>query len=673
MTSTQPQDASERHLRFRPDIEGLRAVAILLVVLYHAGWRWASSGFLGVDVFFVLSGFLISGLLLDEVTATGRVSLTRFWARRARRLLPAAALITLVVLALNAALLSPFDQIDFAATARAFAVYVSNVLFAIRSTDYFGGAAVRDPLLHSWSLSVEEQFYLFFAPLMLALAAWSRASGSEVMRRRFTQLVVLGSIASFAGCLLLVRRYPVIAFYALPSRAWEFGLGALAVVAARRIGKLGHGTLEIMSIAGLLAMLGAASFVKEGSVAPLGITTLLPALGTVALILGGAGTRPTLVGRALATAPMRLVGRLSYSWYLWHWPMLVYLRDRVPNPSLLLSVGVALSSLIPAAITYKLIESPIRFSKGLQHRARQVVLGAIALAVFTALAATAASQYARHTLATPRYANILAARAQPRTYADGCQVSLTAVVSPPCKYGPGTNDTTIVLFGDSHAAQWFPAFDSLATLRGWTLVNLTKRGCPSVSATFLNPRLGRAYTECDTWRQYAIDRIVKLRPTLVVVTNARSYNLIVGNERPHTDSSAVARRIWHDAMIKTLVALAPSKALRIVLEDTEHPSVDVPTCLVQNIDDPERCAVSAQRTPDSVASSSERNAVFSVPGVAYISMNDVICPAGHCPAIQDGLVRYQDNSHISVRFAKSLVPSLSAALSRALTAPPRPK
>ena len=665
-----PQHYDERHLRFRPDIEGLRAVAILLVVLYHAGWRWASSGFLGVDVFFVLSGFLISGLLLDEITATGRVSLTRFWARRARRLLPAATLVTLVVLVLNAALLSLFDQISFAATARAFAVYVSNVLFAMRSTDYFGGAAVRDPLLHSWSLSVEEQFYLFFAPLMLALAAWSRASGPEVMRRRFLQLVVLGSVASFIGCLFLVRRYPVIAFYALPSRAWEFGLGALAVVAARRIGKLGHGTLEIMSIMGLLAMLGAASFVKEGSVAPLGITTLLPALGTLALILGGAGARPTLVGRALATAPMRLVGRLSYSWYLWHWPMLVYLRDRVPSPSLRLSVGVALLSLVPAAITYKLIESPIRFSKGLQSRARQVVLGAVGLALFTALAATAASWYARHTLASPRYRNVLAARIQPATYANGCQVSLTAVVSPPCEFGPGTNDTTLVLFGDSHAAQWFPAFDSLATLRGWKLVNLTKRGCPSISTTVFNPRLERAYTECDTWRTYAIKRIVTLRPTIIVVTNARSYNVVVGGATPHTDSSDVARRAWHDGMIETLRALEPSQARRVVIEDTPQPKTDVPTCLVKHIDNPDRCASTTERATNPVATNAEHEAVLSIPGVAWVSMNDAVCAAGSCPAIQDGLVRYQDASHLSVRFTRSLVPALSTALTRALAAPP---
>ena len=255
--------AEERHLRFRPDIEGLRAVAIALVVLYHAGWRGARAGFLGVDVFFVLSGFLITGLLLDELTATGRVSLTKFWARRARRLLPAAALVTLVVLIASAVWLSPFDQRTFADTARAFAAYGSNILFAWRSTDYFGGAAVRDPLLHTWSLSVEEQFYLFFAPAMLVVALWLRQRGPEVARRRFTIAAIAVTLISLAGCVVLTRRYPVIAFYALPDRAWEFGLGALAVLAARRAGKLSWIALDLLALLGIVAIVASSALFRE--------------------------------------------------------------------------------------------------------------------------------------------------------------------------------------------------------------------------------------------------------------------------------------------------------------------------------------------------------------------------------------------------------------------------
>jgi peptidoglycan/LPS O-acetylase OafA/YrhL len=659
----------ERHLRFRPDIEGMRAVAILLVVLYHAGWRRAQSGFLGVDVFFVLSGFLITGLLLDEVAAKGRVSLTKFWARRARRLLPAAAVVTLAVLVLNAVFLDPFEQKTFAETARAFAVYGSNILFAIRSTDYFGGAAVRDPLLHTWSLSVEEQFYVFFAPAMLIMAAWTRSRGPAVARWRFIVTTSLVTLVSLAGCLLFVRRYPVIAFYALPARAWEFGLGALTVIAARKADRLGRGALEVLAVMGLAAVVGSAVLLREGAGPPLGIRTLIPTIGAVALILAGAGAHRTLVARALSLSPVRLVGRLSYSWYLWHWPALVYLRALVPEPSLRLSGAVAVLALLPAGATYVLVESPIRFSVPLQRRGRQVVIAALLLAVITAGAATAAARYSDWVLGTPRYASILSARVKARTYSDGCQVGLLAVTSPECRYGPASNDTTVVLFGDSHAAQWFPAFDSVATMRGWSLVNLTKTGCPTVLIAVPNSKLGRRYTECDVWRQYAIDRVVALKPTLVVVTNERSYNVFVGSVELLTDSSSVARREWHDALVRTLTSLAPSGAKLVVLEDTPQPGRDVPRCLVKNIKATHRCTADVRRALNPESFAAERLAVAAVPRAAYVTLNPFICEGGKCPAVQNGIVRYQDESHLSVRFVTSLAPELSRTLSRTLAGP----
>ena len=658
--------ARERHLQFRPDIEGLRAVAILLVVLYHAGWRRIDGGFLGVDVFFVLSGFLISGILVDEIDATGTVSLTQFWARRARRLLPAAAFILLVVLVMNAVLLSPFEQITFADTARSFAVYASNILFAIRSTDYFGGAAIRDPLLHTWSLSVEEQFYLFFAPSLLLLAWWARSRGPDAFRRALTIAAIAISIVSLVGVLLLVPRYPVIAFYSLPARAWEFGLGTLALLAVRRATQLNRSALELLGLAGLGAVLASAVIVKEGVTPPLGLITLLPTLGTVALIVSGAGATPPLVARLLSLAPLRLIGRLSYSWYLWHWPMLVYLREVRPEPSTKLSLAIALASLIPAAATYAWVESPIRFSARLRQRSRQVVVAAVLLAAATVAAGSGATAYANRTLRTPRYAAITQSRVSARTYADGCQVPLLAVESPPCKYGPGTNDTTIVLLGDSHAAQWFPAVDSMATLRGWTLVNLTKTGCPTVTIGVTNPNLGRRYTECDRWRESAIRRTVQMRPTLVLIANAHTYNVIVGGADPLTDSSDVAVKEWADGLSRTLGALGPSGARLVVLEDTPRPFVDVPRCLVKFIDTPARCDLDATRSLNPRQSAAERAAVAAVPGATYISLNDAICDSRSCVAQRDGLVRFRDNSHISVRFAASLAARLSQALSSAL-------
>ncbi|MEO7458046.1 MAG: acyltransferase family protein [Gemmatimonadaceae bacterium] len=659
------------HLRFRPDIEGLRAVAIVFVVLYHAGLHRAGGGYLGVDVFFVLSGFLISGIIVDEIARTGTLSLTNFWARRARRLLPAAALVTFVVLIANAVLLSPFEQVPRAETAEAFAVYGSNILFAVRSTDYFGVAAVRDPLMHTWSLSVEEQFYLFFAPLLLLLAVWARRHGPDVFKRRLGIITVVLSLISVVGCLVLARRYPVVAFYVLPPRAWEFGLGVLALLGMRRFSRVTALPLELLSIVSFIGLLASATLLHEGRAQPLGPATLIPVLCTVGVLLGGAGARQTLVARGLSLAPMRLVGRLSYSWYLWHWPAFVYLREVVPSPSRSLTLAVAVLSLVPAAITYWLVESPIRFSARLQKRPMLAVGGAVILAALTAAAGWGAVQYANHTLASPRYAAITSARSKSRVYADGCQVSLLDVTSPKCAYGPARNDTTVVLFGDSHAAHWFPAFDSVATMRGWTLVNLTKTGCPSVDVPLFN--LGRRYTECEQWRQYAINRIVTMHPTMVVVTNMRTYNIALAEPQPLTDTSGVARREWHDGLVKTLTGLAASKAHVLVLEDTPQPGFDVPRCLVKYIDKPAECDVTAKRALSPAMAGSERHATSLVPGAAYFSMNESICDGDTCPASHAGMVRYADKDHLAVKFSASLAPALSQALTRVLReSPPLP-
>ena len=214
---------------------------------------------------------------------------------------------------------------------------------------------------------------------------------------------------------------------------------------------------------------------------------------------------------------------------------MVYLRELVREPSLPLSLAVALLSLVPATITYHLVEQPVRFSPRLARRVVPVLAGAVVLAVLTYAGAVGAKRYADGVVSSPRLAPVLAARAMPRIYADGCQLQLLATESPPCEYGPARNDTTVVLFGDSHAAHWFPALDSVAALRGWKLVNLTKTGCPATSVTVTN--LGRRYFECDAWRARALERIVRLRPTLVVFSNDKTYRVVVGDTLLLADSS----------------------------------------------------------------------------------------------------------------------------------------
>jgi hypothetical protein len=336
----------------------------------------------------------------------------------------------------------------------------------------------------------------------------------------------------------------------------------------------------------------------------------------------------------------------------------------VPSPSLNFSFAVGALSLVPAAVMYKLIESPIRRSRYLQDHPSETLLGALLLATITFAVPSFLINRANATLESPRVVKIRAAAALPRIYNNGCLVPLLKTESPRCEYGPGTNDTTLVVFGDSHAAHWFPAFDSTATLRGWKIVNWTKTGCPAATVTVTN--LGRKYVECDEWRAKTLERIVQRRPTIVVVVEDKTYGVIIGDERINPDTSDAARRHWRTGLVQTLTKLTTATDNLILLGDTPQPRTDIPPCIIRYIDEPSRCDVDVARGLNLPVTQMEREAAQAVPSVAYINLNAFICDAVSCPAMKDGIIRYKDSNHLSVAFAESLTPQLSNALSGAL-------
>ncbi len=347
----QPADA------FRPDLEGLRGVAILLVLLFHADLLGVTGGFIGVDVFFVLSGFLITGLLLRERERTGRIALRAFYARRARRILPAAAVVLLVTLAAAWFVLDPLDLQRVAGDAIAVALSVGNVRFALSATDYFASDTLPSPLLHYWSLGVEEQFYLLWPALLIVVMLVA----ARVRRPRAGAAVALALLAvvSCAAALALTEPAQAWAFYSLPTRAWQLALGGFLAAIAPQLGRVSTRLLAPVGWLGLAAIVAAALVIDPGTAYP-GTAALVPALGAAAVIAAGEGR--FAVGRLLAVAPMRFLGRISYSLYLVHWPLLV-----------LPAAGLALDEVLPdqerAALavlaialgwaSYRWIEAPI--------------------------------------------------------------------------------------------------------------------------------------------------------------------------------------------------------------------------------------------------------------------------------------------------------------------------
>jgi peptidoglycan/LPS O-acetylase OafA/YrhL len=362
---------------FRADIEGLRAVAVLAVVLCHAGVPGLSGGYIGVDVFFVISGFLVTGLLWREATATNTIRLDRFYGARARRLLPAAAIVAIATAIAAAVALPPLQARNAFLDGIASALYLGNYGFALRGT-----AADTSPFQHYWSLGVEEQFYLIWPALIIG-AAWlvgraRRGAASQAVP--FAALAVLG-VASLATAVLWTRTAPPWAFFSLPTRAWELAAGGLVALSIHHWRRLPPLPAAIAGWGGLALILVTCHQLGPNIPYP-GTAALLPVLGTALVIGGGCVTGATGPGRLLCRPAMRALGRLSYSWYLWHWPVLLLMPRLLGQPaSLPAKLAATVVSAGLAVITLYLVENPGRFAAALRGSARaSFVLAGVATA-----------------------------------------------------------------------------------------------------------------------------------------------------------------------------------------------------------------------------------------------------------------------------------------------------
>ncbi|HEX3736810.1 MAG TPA: acyltransferase family protein, partial [Solirubrobacterales bacterium] len=536
MDSRKHPDEAESGRRFRPDIEGLRAVAIVAVLLCHAGVPFLAGGYVGVDVFFVISGFLITRLLVGELDRTGTISLRGFYARRAKRLLPLSAVLLAVVGVLSMILLSPLRDTEVAGDIVSAALYVANWHFAAQSVDYFAQGLEPSPVLHLWSLAIEEQFYLVWPGLIL-LTTWLWRRRGRSVRPVLWVVLALILAGSLVYGVILTDDKPAFAYFDTFARAWELALGAaLALAATVRLPRFGAVALGWAGVAAIVY----ASFAFTGETSFPGTAALVPTLGAAALILAGSALAATAkgvtggrlgAGNVLALPPVRYVGRISYSWYLWHWPAIVF-AAAIWGPHLSVAAGLAAVAVswIPTQLTHTLIEDPVRRAPILARLPnRAIALGlactAIALGVGIGLraaqptlhtaplsevrgAAALGEQPTPQETATALRPNPLRARAdRSRAYYEGCMVGIEGTNSNKCLYGDPAGKRTLVLFGDSHAMQYFPAVAELAELHDWRLIVLTKAECPPEELEVRSMVEDREYSQCDEWRQDALERI----------------------------------------------------------------------------------------------------------------------------------------------------------------------
>ena len=604
-------------------IQGLRAVAAILVTVFHA--RLVPGGFIGVDIFYVISGYLITGLILREIENTGTLDLRSFYQRRIKRLLPTSVFVLFVTAIFAWILFPPITRDALGRDLFAAATYISNYLFAWWQNDYQNLNATPSPFIHYWSLAVEEQFYIVWPLFLLFLARY----GKKVI---FAGIAIT-TLLSLLFSIYLTQVAPIWAFYSLPTRAWELGFGALLLFLPETKKKI-----RILPWLGFLGIALSSFNFNENTAFP-GKNALVPVLATVFLI-ASIKYWPPLFNDLANSRLSQWLGAISYPLYLWHWPALVLPSSAMGRPLRFYERFLCiLLTIVLAHFTSKYIEEPLRH----KNFAPRTIYKGAAYTTAVSLVAGVLISFTSSSIITTKgevsyQFDLVQVMEKPDVYGDGCHVNYGETKSGYCTYGDKESTKAIVLYGDSHAAQWFPTLEQMANKRGFKLVSLTKSACPAVDAK--RPDQGAfKQVHCTKWRENSIKRIAEIQP-LAVITSSFQYFT--------PDNSSISRtQWWNEGQRKLLKGLRGSTNNLIYIGDTPRPLRDIPNCLASR--------------DSKVCDSTERSKVSVIPGFDVINPNPWLC-SSYCPAIVEGTVAYRDASHISVDMALRLLPKLEAAL-----------
>ncbi|WP_193754352.1 acyltransferase family protein [Microbulbifer sp. Q7] len=658
---------------YRPDIDGLRALAVLPVVLGHAGLPGFSGGFIGVDVFFVISGFLITSILIREVTS-GEFSLASFYERRARRILPALFAMMLACVVAGWLLMPPDAFGALGRSLIAAVLFLSNVWFLRSTEDYFGTAAEWEPLLHTWSLSVEEQFYLGFPLLLCLLARGPRA--------RMLTGVAIATVASLLFAVWQTRTAPTAAYFLTPARMWELGAGALLAMGA--LPKLQQrSTAEFIALAGLL-MITSGVFLYDSQTPFPGTAALLPVLGAVALIWAGEapGNR---VSRVLGNRLLVGIGLISYSLYLWHWPVLVGLRllqGSAHLPTTVALFAVALSLLIAWA-SWKYIEQPFRGGRAAKVPRPQLVRFSLASSLLLVGIGATIKTYDGFPLRLPD--PYLATYQQAFSGIDRQERCMEkSPAANLCSIGQDPLDRSqkngVFLWGDSHAAAWLPGFDRLHTEKKSIGMAALKSGCPPLLGLY-RPDKSRSHS-CDQFNDQALS-LLQTREDLPVVVLAARWAMASEGTRPEGGDDMLLEPVatrtspipsWAtqatetrraamvaDALDRTVAAIRATGRQVVLIKGVPEIDHSVPAALARAafggsalgagppVSRVEKRHRQADKVIDLVA---ERHGVYT------LNPREMMCD-DNCQIAIDGKLLYRDDDHLTVFAARQLLPALA--------------
>jgi peptidoglycan/LPS O-acetylase OafA/YrhL len=665
-------------------------VAVGLVLLYHAGIPFVPAGFVGVDVFFVISGFLITGLLVSELQRSGTISLAGFYARRAKRLLPAAAIV-LATTTVGTLLFLP--QTRWSAVGGdivSSALYFVNWRLADRSVDYLAEDAAASPVQHFWSLAVEEQYYLVW-PLLLLVVAWlarRRRGGSTPNRSLWIGLAAVG-LPSLAWSVYYTQHEQASAFFVTTTRMWELAVGAGVALAAARLASMPRPLALVLGWGGLAAIAVSALVYSTSSAWP-GYAALLPVLGAGAVIAAGGAAGPAGPVALLGTGLFRWFGGLSYSLYLWHWPMIVFAAAYLGELRVWQGSVVAACSLLPAWLTFKLVENPVRYSRRISRSPRlALAIGACLTVVGVAggLAPVAATELrtagtgeveargagvfdsaSPDERPTPpagslRPKGILpdplkATEDVPDAYERGCQVQQTSSEPTSCDYGDPDGEVTIAVIGDSKVLQWISAIDQLGEERGWRVKTYTKSTCTFADATISTG--GEPYTACTDWNNRVVKELLADPPDVVLTSQGRSFAL----DDPDDAGKGSSADAMREGLQRRWAELGEAGIRVAVLLDNPHPSGGTPVyeCVADHRSDPSPCGFDRATAERRGAGDIQREAASGAEDVDVVDLTDYICPGDTCEPVIGNVLVYRQGSHITKTYVDTLAPFLGKQL-----------
>ncbi|WP_196815080.1 acyltransferase family protein [Mesorhizobium sp. L103C119B0] len=621
--------------------------------------RVLPGGYVGVDVFFVISGYLITGLLAQMALRGGRISLIEFYSRRVRRLLPAATLVLLVALLGTLLFISKARWEEMGNQIVASALYVENWRLASIAVSYLEADTLPSPVQHYWSLSIEEQFYIAW-PLVMIGVIWLARRRDLPLRACLIGALSLIFAASLVASVVLTATDPAQAYFVSHTRLWELALGGLLVLGEHRF-RLGAGASRVMALAGTAGILASALLFSAATPFP-GLSALLPTLATVLIILAGEVQAGRF--RGLDLWPLRFIGDRSYSIYLWHWPLITFFLGQGFSLTFASGAGLIAVTLVLSDLSYRYVEQPYRQAQG---GAWWKPLGYGTIAV---LACVAASEGLLHfvttqrtditLIGTPAYpgpAALLTGAAVPddvdllpplarlrrdvsRLFSAGCQQNLKGAKPVGCVLGDPAGPKTIVLVGDSHAAQWGPALNKIARDRKYKLVSFSKSACAFARAPTKSD--GKPYPSCYEWREKVLAEILKLRPLAVITSQSNAGSV------PDDLMIEGLRNVWSE--------LTEAGSQIIVIRNTPLMRFEPGDCLSAT---PAKCFT---KRSDAELNNLLALAAEGQKNVRVVDMTDALCGPELCPAVVGNMIVWRDTGHLTATYSLALAPYLAPRL-----------